>query len=164
MYLVASSLPGSLFIMPKPSGEWLMEDLGHCRSVGIDTIVSMLEPDEATEHSLQDEQAICSRNQIDFIQLAVQDRSLPSIEKFGKLVRRIVYKLQKGNSIAVHCRSGIGRSGTVVCGVLMSLGYSAHEAIEQTSNARKTPVPDTAEQREFLEKFEIILGEAKSVQ
>jgi len=55
MYLVASSLPGRLFIMPKPSGEWLAEDLGHCRSVGIDTIVSMLEPDEVAELLLHDE-------------------------------------------------------------------------------------------------------------
>ena len=152
IYLVASSLPGSLFIMPKPSSEWLTEDVEHYRFVGVDTVVSLLESDEVIELSLQREQAICVLHKIEFIHLAVRDRSLPSLEDFEDLVRTIVQKLQDGQGVAVHCRAGIGRSGMVVCGALLNFGHSALNAIELVSSARGVPVPDTIEQRDFIEQ------------
>ena len=44
MYLVPTEAPGRLFILPKPSGEWLREDIAHIRAMGVDTLVSLLEP------------------------------------------------------------------------------------------------------------------------
>lgn len=153
MYLVASSLPGSLFMMPKPSGEWLAEDMKHYRAMGVDTIVSLLEPDEVIELSLQQESDISALNQIEFFHLAVRDRGLPCLASFEDLVRKVVKKLQDGRTVAVHCRAGIGRSGIVVCGALLNFGHTVPAAIELTSAARGVPVPDTNEQREFIEQF-----------
>ncbi|WP_430417730.1 hypothetical protein [Parasphingorhabdus sp.] len=74
IYLVAPKLPGNLFIMPKPSGEWLREDMAHYRAIGINTIISMLEPHEASELSLVDEAAICLESGMDFVQFNYGDR------------------------------------------------------------------------------------------
>ena len=153
MYPVVSSLPGSIFIMPKPSGEWLTEDIGYYRSVGVDTVVSLLEPVEVVELSLQREREICAQHRIDFINLAVKDRSLPSLEEFEDLISTIVQKLRSGKVVAVHCRAGIGRSGMVVCCALLNFGHSALSAIELVSRSRGVPVPDTTEQRDFIERI-----------
>lgn len=144
--------------MPKPSGEWLQDDMHHYRSIGIDTIVSMLERDEVHELGLQDEQIICKQNQIDFIQLAVPDRSLPAYEAFLIMMDLVVAKLKRGETVAVHCRPGIGRSGIVVCCALLYFGNTPEAAVEIVSKARGVLVPDTKEQRDFIDLFEIELN------
>ncbi|MEP7351010.1 MAG: protein-tyrosine phosphatase family protein [Sphingorhabdus sp.] len=153
IYLVASNLPGRLFIMPKPSGEWLREDISHYGSLGIQVIISMLEPAEASELSLENEQAVCTEHQIDFIQFSVPDRGLPSKASFNTLVRNIAERLRNAETVAIHCRAGIGRSGMAVCCTLSEFGYSAAQAIALTSEARGVEVPDTPEQHEFVEQF-----------
>ncbi|MEO9468649.1 hypothetical protein [Parasphingorhabdus sp.] len=150
IYLVATDLPGKLYIMPKPSGEWLTEDIAHYRLIGIDGIVSMLEHDEARELALERQREICSSHQIDFTQFPIADRGLPELKSFKSLVLSIIGKLKNGEDIAIHCRAGIGRSGMAVCCALIGFGYSPEDAMALTSEARGVEVPDTGEQREFI--------------
>jgi protein-tyrosine phosphatase len=151
IYLVASGLPGTLYIMPKPSGEWLHEDIGHFESLGIKLIVSMLETAEASELLLDSERAICAEYGVDFIQFPVPDRGLPEETSFSQLIRNISARLRNAETVAVHCRAGIGRSGMAVCAALGEFGYSASQAIALTSEARGVAVPDTPEQVQFIE-------------
>ncbi|MEP3225717.1 MAG: hypothetical protein ABJO01_07070 [Parasphingorhabdus sp.] len=157
IYLVASKLPGNLFIMPKPSGEWLREDMAHYRAMGINTIISMLEPQEASELSLVDEGAICLESGMDFVQFPITDRGLPEPEPFQNLVADIITRLRNAEDVAVHCRAGIGRSGMAVCCALLGFDHSVEEAVALTSKARGVPVPDTAEQRAFIDQVALAL-------
>jgi protein-tyrosine phosphatase len=153
LYLVASDLPGRLFIMPRPDGERLTQDVAHYRSLGVDTIVSMLPPDEARALSLQNEAQIAADTGLDFINFPIQDFGLPDPATFGEFVKAIAIGLGGGTNMAIHCRAGIGRSGMAVCCVLQSFGHSAIRAIKVTSQARGKAVPDTVEQRAFIENF-----------
>ena len=153
LYLVASDLPGCLFIMPRPDGERLTQDVAHYRSLGVDTIVSMLPPDEARALSLHNEAQICADTGMEFINFPIQDFGLPDPAAFGELVKAIAISLRGGTNIAIHCRAGIGRSGMAVCCVLQSFGHSAIQAINATGHARGKAVPDTVEQRAFIENF-----------
>ncbi|NNE83923.1 MAG: tyrosine protein phosphatase [Alphaproteobacteria bacterium] len=154
IYLVSSSLPGTLYLMPKPSEEWLEEDIDHYRSVGVDVVVSLLEQDEASELGLENEDQVCQRLQIDFVQYSVRDRGLPEIEAFKHLSQRLASDLRQGRNVAVHCRAGIGRSGILVCCLLQHFGHSPEAAIEIASLARGVRVPDTDEQRKFIVNYE----------
>jgi len=49
LYSIETCPIGSLFIMPKPSGEWLEEDIGHYKMQGITDVVSLLRSDEVAE-------------------------------------------------------------------------------------------------------------------
>jgi hypothetical protein len=111
MYLVPTEAPGRLFILPKPSGEWLREDVAHIHAMGVDTLVSLLEPAEEAELSLEDEGAVCAEAGIDFLRSPIPDRGLPAEAAFTMLTRAIVRRLQAGQGVGVHCRAGIGRSG-----------------------------------------------------
>lgn len=153
IYLVATDLPGKLYIMPKPSGEWLNEDIAHYRLIGIDGIVSMLEHGEARELGLERQGEICAEQQIDFTQFPIADRGLPEIDPFKALVLGIVDRLKNGEDVAIHCRAGIGRSGMAVCCALMGFDYSPEDAMALTSEARGVEVPDTGEQRDFIERM-----------
>ena len=137
--------------MPKPSGEWIQEDIQHYKTMGADLIISMLEPAEAAELSLQNEHGVCIDNQLDFLNFPIPDRGLPDRESFKELVSTVRERLLINEGVAVHCRSGIGRSGMLVCCALAGVISSASRAIELVSEARGVEVPDTRDQRTFIE-------------
>ena len=59
----------------------------------------------------------------------------------------------------VHCRGGLGRTGTVAACVLVALGdHSADKAIDAIRQARKGTI-QTDEQEEFVRRFEHTLHE-----
>lgn len=138
---------GRLYIMPCPQGKATIDTLS---AHGVDVIISLLEPAEASALSLGQEQAQCEALGMDFRSFPIADFSLPEKARFLRFVGGICSDLKVGRDVAVHCRAGIGRSGMTVCGVLMMLGATAQQAIEKTSAARGEAVPDTPEQRAFI--------------
>jgi Polymorphic toxin system, DSP-PTPase phosphatase len=158
IYLVADNLPGKLYIMPKPSGEWLKEDVEYYGLIGIDMIISMLERDEASELMLERQGEICKQGRLAFTQFPIVDRGLPEIVPFTSLILQIIDDLKNGTNIAVHCRAGIGRSGIAVCSALLGFGYSPTDAMKLTSEARGVEVPDTEQQRNFIGQMVTVLN------
>jgi len=65
----------------------------------------------------------------------------------------IWHSLTPEKNAGVHCRQGIGRSGLVASGVLMSSGIKANEAMQIVSSARGISVPETPEQRRWIEEL-----------
>ncbi len=151
IYPVSGEYPGRLFIMPKPSGDWLREDIQHYRSHGIDVIISMLEQSEIRELSLEEEGDICRANQIKFLNFPVQDRGIPEKKNFEGYLGAVLKQLRNQKRVAIHCRAGIGRSAMLVCCALSSFVGSAQTAVQLVSQARGVEVPDTPEQRAFIE-------------
>ena len=75
------------------------------------------------------------------------------MEEALALIGGIVDGLEGGKNIAVHCRQGIGRSGLVTAGVLMSSGATVERAIRMVSSARGLDVPETSEQCLWLKRL-----------
>ena len=164
IYQITAEYPGLLWIMPKPSGEWLWDDVQHYRSMGADLVISMLDRAEVAEFNLQNEGSMCSDNNMDFLNFPVPDRGLPDRGPFRELIGVVRARLEQSEGVAVHCRVGIGRSGMLVCSVLAGYVGSAHNAVEIVSKARGTKVPDTAEQRAFIESMVLELdGRAEAL-
>jgi protein-tyrosine phosphatase len=153
IYPVPLYVSGRFYVMPKPSGDWLEDDIGAMRLEGIDYVVSMLTGDEVEELGLTEEPEICGRLGVAFSRFAIEDRGVPELAELVPVVEGIVDDLTRGKSVAVHCRAGIGRSGLLVACVLTRFGHSAEAAIESVSRARGVPIPDTAEQAEFVHAF-----------
>lgn len=153
IYCIPVDTAGRLYIMPKPSGEWLEDDLQQLRLSGVDRIVSMLMPSEARDLGLADEREVCRSLGLDYTNVPVPDRGLPTFKAAGSIASSIQIDLHAGRSVAVHCRAGIGRSGLVCCCALINLGILADNALERVSTARGINVPDTEEQREFVRAF-----------
>lgn len=153
VYPVDLDAPGRLFLMPKPSGEWLRDDLAHLATLGICVVVSLLEPDEARELGLGDERQVCGDLGLTFFAAPIPDRGLPEADAFAALALDLAARLRAGAGVAAHCRAGIGRSGMAVCCVLAAFGLSAEEALARVSRARSIAVPDTAEQAAFIRQI-----------
>jgi len=140
-------------IMPKPSGEWLSEDVSCLKAAGFGMIVSLLEAQEARELGLVEEGRACSAVGLEFLHFPIADRGIPESRlHFENLVSELFVKINSGISIAIHCRAGIGRSGMVAAALLINDGNTVDAAIEAVSASRNVTTPDTEEQVEFLQQ------------
>lgn len=150
-YVCLEGNAARLAIMPKPSPEWLPEDLEFLRSDGFDVIVSLLESDEVSELGLAEEAVVCGKLGLVYISFSIRDRDVPTdSDAFDKLILDLRSRYESGQSIAIHCRAGIGRSGTVAAALLMSLGHSLDAAVDMLTKTRGVEVPDTPIQLSFL--------------
>jgi protein-tyrosine phosphatase len=153
MHLVAQNMPGHLWIMPCPDTARLSEDIEAYHSAGITHVVSMQPQDEAAQLGLTQQKPLCVAAGIRFHRHPIVDFGLPEIGAFTALIRQISGWIDQGDSVAVHCRAGIGRSGMAVAGVLIARGQSVGDAVYNVSNARGVSIPDTVEQATFLDTF-----------
>ncbi len=143
---------GRLAVANRPrGGDWLADEAAGWRRAGVGVVVSLLEHSEAAQLELAQEGEIAASNGIDFIWFPIPDRGVPaSVPSVLSLLKKIVGALEEGKNVAIHCRQGIGRSGMIAAGVLVSSGAGTEKAIKAVSAARGVPVPETPAQLEWL--------------
>lgn len=145
-----------LATMARPrGGEWLTEDIASLQGEGVHVIVSVLTADEMEELGLANEEAACAKAVLSFCSFPIEDRMFPAdLTAFKELVERLYRELRAGIPIAIHCRAGIGRSSLVAACLLIRWGFAAEKALTMIEKARGFPVPDTLEQRLWIERFQ----------
>jgi protein tyrosine phosphatase (PTP) superfamily phosphohydrolase (DUF442 family) len=151
---------GRMAISPRPrGGEWLDDEMKGWRRTGVDMVVSLLEPDEAEDLGLDEERKYCETNGMEFHSLPIVDRSVPSSDAdAARLLAELEEALNGGRNVAIHCRQGVGRAGLIASTLLAETGVNPSEAIQRVSAARRAPVPETAEQRAWIDSFAATLN------
>ena len=87
----------------------------------------------------------------DYVDLTMEipDFGTPSRRTMTRILDRIDVLLANGAVVYVHCRGGIGRTGTVVGCYLVRHGATGEEAIATVTRLRGAG-PETAEQRRLV--------------
>jgi protein-tyrosine phosphatase len=144
-----------LAILPRPRGyDWLSDDIAAAHRAGVDVIVSALTESESQELGLSEEQKCCRESKIEFLSFPIEDRSLPDSERtLDGFLDSLNEMVKQGKSVAIHCRAGIGRSSMLCARLLVRQRFSPESAFEKIQAARGCVVPDTAEQRQWVELF-----------
>lgn len=145
---------GVLFVMPKPSSDYLIDDLLYYKDLGVDVLVSLLEANEAWELGLANEADRASEIGLTFFNFPIKDRAVPTASLMKEMLSAVTSNLDSGKCVALHCRAGIGRSGLAACCVLMQYGYQSDDAMSLVSSARGISIPDTSAQIDFIYDFE----------
>jgi protein-tyrosine phosphatase len=142
-------------ILPRPRGyDWLSDDIAAARRAGVDVIASALTEPESRELGLSEEAKCCSESAIEFLSFPIEDRSLPDSERtLDAFLDSLDERVEQGKSVAIHCRAGIGRSSMLCACLLVRQGFSAESAFQKIQVARGCAVPDTTEQRNWVESF-----------
>jgi atypical dual specificity phosphatase len=121
-------------------------DMGLLRNMGITHLITLTDKD-------LDQNAL-ARNKLSNLHLPIHDREAPSMAQTYMLVRRMQVLLDQGSVLAVHCRAGIGRTGTILAAWLIREGgLSATHGIERLRTICRTYV-QTQAQEQFLQNFE----------
>lgn len=155
IFWIESPMRGRLAVMPRPrGGDWLEDEAGNWRSVGVDVVVSLLTQNEVADLDLTQEQAVCEAMGMEFIEFPIPDRGTPaSKSRMLELAKKLAERLKAGKSIAIHCRQGLGRAPLVAICVLILTGVDPAYASQLVASARGCPVPETAEQERWIAEF-----------
>lgn len=165
LYWIEGPWPGRLAISARPrGGDWLEDELRGWSRDGIDTVVSLITPDEEESLDLEAEGKLCLDNGLSFRPFPIVDRSVPSQPEAMRLIQQLDAELTGGKNLVVHCRQGIGRSGLIAAGLLVARGVSPEDAMERASAARHVPIPETLPQRIWImHDFPLTLSAAGNI-
>jgi protein-tyrosine phosphatase len=149
---IEGDLIAKLAIVLKPRGDdWLRDDLVQIQRDGVQTLVSLLESQEAVWLGLGDERSIAQEAGMQFLSYPIPDVHVPSNEAtFRVFVADLADRLRKGERIGLHCRGSIGRAPLTAACTLMHLGWTARDALKAVREARGFPIPDTEEQLHWI--------------
>ena len=144
--------PGRLGGTPQPGLFVELEyDLEALRRIGIEVLVSL------TEKPLDPD--ILARFGIEGIAFPIPDMGAPEPASAKTLCARIEQYLHEGRAVALHCKAGMGRTGTLLVAQLIYQGMDALKALEQARRIEPRWV-QSQEQVEFLQAFERHLARA----
>ncbi|UCH37105.1 MAG: dual specificity protein phosphatase family protein, partial [Candidatus Bathyarchaeota archaeon] len=88
------------------------------------------------------------------------DGGATSITEMDELIEWIQSHLDNAAHIMIHCVGGLGRSGIVAAGYLISQGESASQAMETVRNFRSPKAIETKGQEKFLNRYAAVKGSA----
>lgn len=147
--------PGRLALVPRQrGGDWLEDEAAAWANGGLNVIVSMLDEEESDAFNLGSEAEFCAQNGIEFISFPVRDRGVPVFDReFQQLIEKLKACLRQGKNIGIHCRQSIGRAPFLAAVLMVSFGISPTKAFRQLSSTRGIEVPETLEQRKWVEQF-----------
>ena len=90
--------------------------------------------------------------------MPIKDMNPPDVSfsnSWEKIVPTIVKMIQNGDNVLIHCKGGLGRSGTIAALVLIELGISNKKAIIQVREARPGAI-DISEQVKYVLQYSSI--------
>jgi len=131
-----SILPNKLSGMPQPK----VEDLSALHNAGVRAIVSLLE----------DQTGLDDYERHNFINMwfPVADDGAPELSKVREFVEFIDNQLDQNNQVAIHCKGGKGRTGTMLAAYLIAKGASYEDAMGQIDSAKPNAI-----KKDFQIKF-----------
>jgi len=143
---------GKLAVASRPrGGDWLDDEINGWRKAGLNVVVSLLEKDEAAQFELDHEGDVAESKGVRFVSFPIPDRGVPaSTREALSLFSTISAALEAGKNVAMHCRQGIGRSGLIAAGVLLTSGMGVDKALELVGAARGEVVPETQAQLQWI--------------
>lgn len=131
-----------------------VEDLLYLKRKGIKALVRMAELNKARVTGAQ-----VTESGFTDCHVPVPDFTAPTKEQMDKIITFIKASITQGQPVGVSCGAGLGRTGTILGAYLVSLGYSAHQAIDEVRAKRPGSIETTA-QEEAVKTYANQLGEA----
>ncbi len=119
-------------------------DLTALKRVGVSVLVSLTQvpiaPESLVKHGIKG------------IALPIKDMGVPSIEVAKNFCHQVETLINAGEAVAIHCKAGIGRTGTMLVAQLIWEGETALHALEVARRIEPRWVQSDV-QIKFLEEF-----------
>jgi protein-tyrosine phosphatase len=152
VFWIKADLPVPLAIVLCPSGgRALSGELLAIKRAGIQTLVSLLEEEEAGWLDLAEEPHLAQQVGLRFLSYPIPDTRIPRDRAaFRRFAAGLANRLRAGERVGIHCRGSIGRATVTAACALIHLGWLPDAALTAIEAARGCSVPDTREQEAWI--------------
>ncbi len=151
LYWIESDV--ALLLRPR-GGDWLRDEIRDWKRAGLNAIVSLLAANEIKDLNLAHEAEAVQAAGLAFVSFPIADFGVPDhLLDTIKFVDSLAALRAESKKIGLHCRQGLGRSPLIAACLLVRAGVTPAAAWEKIGAARGTTVPETDEQREWLNRF-----------
>lgn len=134
------------------------------KSKGIAAVISLIEADEVSTSSRKiiPYAAAMIAEGIEVYTFPIPDFSIPTLTQMQEILAQIDFLVSQGKRVYVHCRGGIGRTGTVVgCWLIQKQLASPEDVfalirrLKSESALAAYESPETEEQRAFIRDWSL---------
>ncbi|WP_111978335.1 phosphatase domain-containing putative toxin [Algibacillus agarilyticus] len=145
----------AIYLTPCPGTKNLTldETIAQFAQQGIKGLVSLTPKTEMTELNVADMPAVCERYGITWFYAPVDDHQAPSDafnQEWPSQKSTVHQLLDKGQSVALHCQGGQGRTGTLAAQLLIERGRD-YEQAKAEIKAVKPGALTIAKQTDYLQ-------------
>jgi len=144
---------GRLILSAQPASRGsTLEALAAYRAAGAGLLISLLPAHELSALGLQSLAEVCSQADLRWAHCPIDDFAAPAagFEAAWQQIAPAVHALlDRGGSVALHCRAGLGRTGTVAARVLLERGLEVQAAVDLVRQARPGAI-ETQVQEAYL--------------
>jgi protein-tyrosine phosphatase len=132
----------------------LLADLTDLRQMHrAEVLVSLVEPYELDALGIGDLEPRARQVGLELVRLPIRDGQVPrDYDETAAVVDAVLAAARAGRTTIIHCRGGLGRTGTIAACCLVAAGTSGDEATETVRRARPGTV-ETIMQEAWIRSF-----------
>ena len=145
---------GRVVICAAPASAELPNWVSQLKQIGATLVVCLLEEAESERIGLEAEEDALTASGLTFLRFPIADFGVPEKTPAKELIAELSKRLAHQETVAIHCRGGVGRSGMIAACLMINERWSFDQALEHISSARGQAVPETEDQRHFIRDFD----------
>lgn len=144
---------------PGTKGDDVASSIAQLKEAGATVLITMMQTEELKKHSVTDIPLECSEQSVAWFHFPVEDDHSPR-ENTQALIETqkqpLLARLSQGETVAVHCKGGQGRTGLMAAILMLELGYSWAETkqrIQEVKPKSLTLAPHLAYLENYSENY-----------
>lgn len=117
----------------------LDESLQQLKQQGVTMLLTLMFDKEMVENDIAMLPELCDKLQLKWLQLPIVDDEAPQEafqRKWDKYKQLILDEINNKGVVAVHCKGGTGRTGTVIALLLLALGWPVNKIIKEIQSVK----------------------------